>query len=78
MADADAIAIFQGALALTQPRQVQRMDQLQLPYLGGADRRILVTMDEPFAEAGKMVVNGRYHLALVVSFKDFLEGSGVV
>lgn len=78
MADADAIAIFQGALAFTQPRQVQRMDQLQLPYLGGADRRILVTMDEPFAEAGKMVVNGRYHLALVVSFKDFLEGSGVV
>ena len=77
VADADGIGMFQGALAFKQPRQVQRMDQLQLPYLGGADRRILVTCDGPFAEAGKMVVNGRYHLAQILSLDELLWRGGI-
>jgi hypothetical protein len=71
MADADAIGLYQGALAFDQPRQVQRMDQLQLPYLGGTARRILVTKDGPFAEVGKIVVNGRYPLARVVTLSEW-------
>ena len=77
MADADGMGIFQAAIAFEQPPQVQRMDQLQLPYLGGATRRVLVTRDGPFAAAAKTVVNGRYHLAQVLTFAEFLDKSGI-
>lgn len=69
--DADALGLFQGALVFEQPRQVQRMDQLQLPYLGGSDRRILVTRDVPFATAAGMVVHGRYSLARVMTLSEY-------
>lgn len=69
--DADALGLFQAALVFEQPRQVQRMDQLQLPYLGGSDVRILVTRDAAFAEAARMVLERRYPLARVMSAKDF-------
>lgn len=77
MSDADGIGIFQAAIAFEQPPQVQRMDQLQLPYLGGADRRVLVTRDGAFAEAAKYVVNGRYGLARVLTLAEFLDNSGI-
>jgi hypothetical protein len=54
------------------------MDQVQLPYLGGATRRILVTRDGQFAAAAKIVVNGRYRLARVLTFKEFLTASDIV
>jgi hypothetical protein len=73
----DALGIFQAAIATAQPPQVQRMDQLQLPYLGGAERRIFVTRDETFAHAAKMLINGRYNLAQVQTLEEFLSKSGI-
>ncbi len=77
LCDADALGLFQAAIAFDQPRQVQRMDQLQLPYLGGGVQRILVTRDGPFVDAAKMIVNGRYSLARVMTLVEFLETSGL-
>lgn len=77
MSDADAAAMFQAAIAFQQPMQVQRMDQLQLPYLGGAYRRVLVTRDGAFADVAKTIVNGRYYLARVLTFSEFLDTAGI-
>jgi hypothetical protein len=73
----DALGIFQAAIASRPPRQVQRMDQLQLPYLGGAYRRVFVTRDVTFADAAKMLINGRYNLAQVQTLDEFLNTSGL-
>lgn len=77
MSDADALGLYQGAIAFDQPKEVQRMDQLQLPYLGGATRRILVTRDGAFSSAASIIVNGRYHLGLVQKMTDFFRKSGL-
>ena len=60
MIDADGVEVFQGAVAFRQPRQVQRMDLLQLPYLAGAGQRVLVTRDRAFGAAVKALAHGRY------------------
>lgn len=77
MSDADAIGLYQAALAFEQPRQVQRMDQLQLPYLGGASRQLLVTRDGPFFQAASSVLHGRYPLTRVVKLEEFLRASAI-
>lgn len=76
LADGEGVAVFQGAVAFEQRRQVQRMDLLQLPYLGGTNRRILVTSDGPFAEAARAVVSGRYLLARVMTLGEFFDSIG--
>jgi hypothetical protein len=68
----NAVEVYQGAIAFEQPRQVQRMDLLQLPYLTAVSDSILVTGDAPFADAAKAVLVGRYAGAQVMSPQDLI------
>ena len=70
LSDIDAVETYQGAIAFQQPRRVQRMDLLQLPYLTCRPNSILVTDDGPFATAAHEVIDGRYPGLKVISTTD--------
>jgi hypothetical protein len=71
--DAEGAALYERALARQQPRRVQRMDLLQLIYLAGARRRILVTSDRGLLRVADAILPGRYLNARAVSADDFLD-----
>lgn len=67
-------AAFERAVRAQMPKRVQEADLLQLVYLGGTQRRILVTNDRRFRELASSVLHGRHNLARVVSANKFLRG----
>jgi hypothetical protein len=72
MLDGEGVAVYGRALAHTQPKKVQRADLIQLVYLGGSDRRVIATADEPFLEAATAVLAGHAN-ARAVHIDTMLE-----
>lgn len=70
--DAEGAALYERAVARKQPRRVQRMDLLQLIYLAGARRRILVTSDQGLLRVADAILTGRYLNARAVPANQFL------
>ena len=70
--DIEGLAIFQRALVHEQPRRVQRMDLIQLVYMGNARRRILVTKDGPFLDAANTILRGRYPNARALHISELV------
>jgi hypothetical protein len=73
--DAEGLATFNRVIAHAQPPRVQRMDFLQLVYLGSEGRGILATADEPFREFADTIVTGRYPGTRVVHIDVLLSGA---
>jgi hypothetical protein len=71
--DAEGAALYERAVAQKQPRRVQRMDLLQLIYLAGARRRILVTSDQSLLRVADAILTGRYLNARAVSADEYLR-----
>lgn len=67
-------AAFERAVRGKTPKRVQEADLLQLVYLGGSHRRILVTNDRRFRELASSMLHGRHTLARVISVKKLLRG----
>lgn len=66
------IGIYRGALARERGRRVQSSDLHQLAYLGGRERRLLVTNDKGFYQAATSVLVGRHRLARVLKWHELL------
>lgn len=71
--EAEGISVYQRGVMFEQPKQVHRVDLLQLPYLSLGRRRILVTADRPFLLAAQQLLGSRYQLSRVSHIQDFLE-----
>jgi hypothetical protein len=71
--EAFGAAVFGRVVASQQTRRVQLSDYLQLVYLGGTPRRILVSDDKAFVSIASAVVNGRYAGAYLYSWSDFIS-----
>lgn len=71
--DSEGLALFQRAIVAEEPKRVQRLDLLQLPYLGLATRRVLVTSDKRFADAARAILTRRYTNATVVELSTMIE-----
>jgi hypothetical protein len=70
--DAEGFAIYQRALVHTQPKRVHRTDLIQLVYLAGVPKRILVTADRPFLDAANAILAGRYPNARAVHISEMV------
>lgn len=70
-------AAFDRAIARNQGRTVQLSDYLQLTYLGGTPRAMLISEDVPFVRVGAALVNGRYPGAHVTTWADFIDKQGM-
>lgn len=73
--EAEGIAAYQRGVVSQLPRRVHRFDLLQLVYLAGSDRRILVTDDGPFLDVAQEVLNGRHPNARAMHISEFLKSS---
>jgi hypothetical protein len=61
--DAEGVALYERAIATNQPKRIQRMDLMQLTYLGVAPKRMIITADAGLIRAASAVLTGRYRLA---------------
>lgn len=75
--EAVACSTFLGQIIDRPFGRVGLMDLLQLVYLGGAVRRVLVTDDQNFATVAKLALHGRHAGARVQLVDEFLRSSGV-
>ena len=64
--DVEGVAWYERSVASQQPRRVDRMDLLQLVYLGVAPKRMIVTADRGMLRAAAAVLPGRYRNASAV------------
>jgi hypothetical protein len=71
--DAEGVAIYERALARTMPKRAHRPDLLQIPYLGMASRRVLVTADKPFLRTAETMFRGRYVNIRAVHVSELLS-----
>jgi hypothetical protein len=72
--EAHGILAFERAFTGgAEPKQAHVWDLLQLVYMAGPARKILVTEDRPFLRAARAVLHGRYPNALVLHWDEFLE-----
>jgi hypothetical protein len=71
--DGHGVAAYERAIAQRPPRQVQEADVLQLMYLAGSRRRMIVSEDQGLLRAAGQVVRGRYDNAWVVNIADLLK-----
>jgi hypothetical protein len=63
--DAEGVALYERAIATNQPKRIQRMDLMQLTYLGVAPKRVIITADAGLIRAANAILPGRYRLASV-------------
>lgn len=57
----------------SEPPRAHVWDVMQLIYMAGPERKILVTEDKPFLRAATAVLHGRYPNALALHWHEFLE-----
>ena len=69
--DGFGVSIYLRSVLKQQAPFVELTDMVQLVYLGGRPRRILVSEDKDFVAAASAVVNHRYPGAYVYGWKDF-------
>ncbi len=63
-------AVFNRAVQMKRDPEVHFADYLQLPYLAGAQRRMLITNDTGFRVAANAILQGRHANAAVAAFSD--------
>ena len=71
--DAEGVAIYERGVATAQPKKVQRLDLIQLVFLGGAPRRVVATADKGFLRAANCILEGRYPNARAVDISDLVS-----
>ena len=71
--DVEGVAAYERAVAMTQPKVVQRLDLIQLIYLAGENRRMIATADEGLLRVANLVLIGRYPNARAVNIGDLLS-----
>lgn len=67
------LAYEQAFTGGAQPKPAHAWDLLQVVYMAGPSRKILVTEDRPFLRAARAVIVGRYPNASVLHWDEFLE-----
>jgi hypothetical protein len=70
--DAEGVALYERAIATNQPKRIQRMDLMQLTYLGVAPKRVIITADAGLIRAANAILPGRYHLAAAAHISRFI------
>jgi hypothetical protein len=70
--DAEDVAIYERAVAKTQPKPVHRLDLIQLVYLGASRRRMIVTGDGGLLRAADAILTGRYPNARAVNISELI------
>jgi hypothetical protein len=65
-------AVWARSIAEPQPRWVQSADLQQLVYFGSALGRVLATEDAGFRHLATAILQGKYHLARVVSLNEII------
>jgi hypothetical protein len=70
--DVEGLAVYERAVAWEEPRRVHRRDLIQLIYLSGSRRRILVTADRGLLRAGEAVLRRRYLNARVAHISEMI------
>lgn len=70
--DAEGVAVYERAIARVQPKIVQRLDLIQLVYLGLARRRIIATADNALLRAADAVLLRRYENARAIHVSSLL------
>ena len=73
--EAWGLSVYQRGIMRNQPRQVQRMDLLQIAYLSLGTRGILASADRPFLSAAQCLLHGRYRLAEAVHIQELLDSA---
>lgn len=71
--DAEGVAVYERAIARVQPKFVQRMDLLQLVYLGIAQRRMLASADAGLLRAANTVLSMRYNNARALHIAELID-----
>lgn len=71
--DAEGVALYERAIATTQPKMVQRLDLIQLVYLGGAPRRVIASADRGFLRAANNILRGRYSNARAIHIAELIS-----
>ena len=71
--DVEGLAVYERAVATETPTRVHRLDLIQLIYLSGSRRRILVTADRGLLRAGEAVLSRRYLNARVVHISTMIS-----
>ena len=60
------------AIALRQPKRVHRSDLIQLLYLAGVGKGMIITADQPFLEDARSVLHGRFMNVRAVHLEEML------
>lgn len=71
--EAQGAAVFERTVMDQMPKPVHLPDLLQLVYLAGARRRLLVTADGGLIRAATAVVRGRYDKAWITHVSSLIE-----
>lgn len=71
--DVEGAALYERAVAIKQPKRVQRMDLIQLVYLAGASRRMIATADRSFLRAANEILKGRYPNARAIHIEELIS-----
>ncbi len=71
--DVEGLAVYERAVATETPKRVHRRDLIQLVYLAGSQRRILVTADNGLLRAGEAVLSKRYLNARVAHISGMIS-----
>lgn len=66
----EGVGVYERAVLTKQPKQVHFSDLVQLLYLTGTQRRVLVTNDTGLLRAGRAVFIGRYRGVRVMSWPE--------
>ncbi len=64
--DAYGAAVFQRSIKREQGKKVQRSDMMQMAYLAGVQRRVLVTADKDYSRIATEVLRQRHLLARAI------------
>lgn len=70
--DVEGAAFYERVIAHEQPRRTDRLDWQQLPYLGLAEQRILLTDDGPFNISARGILRA-YPGTRVMTIADYLD-----
>lgn len=68
--DGEAVALLERSMLSKRPRPVQQKDLLQLLYLSGGGRRVLVSDDAPLLRVARIVLTGRYQCARAMHISE--------
>jgi IS4 transposase len=73
MLEAYGAAVYERSVAHTMPKRAHLADLLQLVYLAGAKRRMIVTDDRSMLRVAHEVLGGRYNNAWAIHIADLLR-----